>query len=176
MASCPRLKPISSTILAVFVDKTDFNPTLPSSCQRIVFASAAAGGPFFIAAAKNRIGRGSSLLPRPLQAGNFSLLLGKLVSDADVVVATPAAGGPFFFAATKNRIGHGPRSRYDHCRRNHSLLPHGKLESAAEVVAATVTVGGLFFFAATIIRIGRGKPLRLRILQAKPCIDSQVWP
>ena len=37
-----------------------------------------------------------SLLPRPLQAGNFSLLLGKLVSDADVVVATITVGETIF--------------------------------------------------------------------------------
>ena len=40
-------------------------PPSPSSCQRIVFASVAAGGTFFFAAAKNRIGRGSSLPLRP---------------------------------------------------------------------------------------------------------------
>ena len=60
--------------------------------------TAAAGGPFFSAATKIRIGRGRSLSRQPLQAE------------------------PFFSAATKIRIGHGPRCRNNCCRRNHSPL------------------------------------------------------
>ena len=65
--------------------------------------------------------------------------------------------------------------RYDRSRRNHSLLSQRKLVSDADVVVATPAAGWPFFFAAMKNRIGRGKPLRLRILQAKPCIDSQVY-
>ena len=49
----------------------------------VVVATPAAGGPFFFAAAKIRIGRGMSLLPRHLQAGRSFLLLRKLESDAE---------------------------------------------------------------------------------------------
>ena len=56
-----------------------------------------------------------------------------------------------------------------------SSLPQRRFESDADLVAATATAGGPFFFAARKIGNGHGTPLRLRILQAKPCIDSQVY-
>ena len=86
-----------------------------------------------------------------------------------------AAGWPFFSAATKIGIGHGRSSSRRSLQAGHSSLLQRRLESDAEVVAATTAAGGPFFFAATEIRNGHGTPLRLRILQAKPCIDSQVW-
>ena len=64
-----------------------------------------AGGPFYFAAAKIRIGCGPRSRYDRSRRNHSLLSQRKLVSDADVVVATPAAGGPFFFAATKNRIG-----------------------------------------------------------------------
>ena len=55
-------------------------PEIKNHCSRGLVGSA--GGPFFFAATKNRIGRGRSL-PRRLPAGE-----------------------PFYFAATRNRIRH----------------------------------------------------------------------
>ena len=66
-----------------------------SRTRKIVVATDAAGGPFFFAATKIRIGRS-----RPSQQQ-------KLESAAEIVAATAAAGGPFFFDATKIRIGRG---------------------------------------------------------------------
>ena len=63
-----------------------------------------AGGPFFFAATKNRIGRGRSLSRRSYQAGHSSLLQRRLELDAEVVAATATAGGQFFFAARKISI------------------------------------------------------------------------
>ena len=66
-----------------------------SRTRKIVVATDAAGGPFFFAATKIRIGRS-----RPSQQQ-------KLESAAEIVSATAAAGGPFFFDATKISIGRG---------------------------------------------------------------------
>ena len=75
----------------------------------------AAGGPFFFAAAKIRIGCGRRCRYASCRR-NHSLLQRRLESDAEVVVATPAAGWPFFFAAAKIRIGCGTRCCHASCR------------------------------------------------------------
>ena len=72
------------------------------------YAIAAAGGPFFFAATKNRIGRGRSSSRQPLQAE------------------------PFFLAATKNRIGRGRSSPLRSLQAGHSSLQRRRLESDAE--------------------------------------------
>ena len=61
------------------------SPPAPHDC--------AAGGPFFFAAAKIRIGCGPRSRYDRSRRNHSLLSQRKLVSDADVVVATPAAGG-----------------------------------------------------------------------------------
>ena len=51
--------------------------------RKAVATTATAGGPFFFATTKNRIGLGTSLLLRPLQAGHSPLRQRRIESDAE---------------------------------------------------------------------------------------------
>ena len=62
----------------------------------------AAGGPFFFAAAKIRIGCGPRSRYDRSRRNHSLLSQRKLVSDADVVVATPAAGGTILCCRKEN--------------------------------------------------------------------------
>ena len=107
----------------------------------VVVATPAAGGPFYFAAAKIRIGCGPRSRYDRSRRNHSLLSQRKLVSDADVVVATPAAGWPFFFAAMKNRIGRGTRCCHGHCRQAILLCCDENWKRTRKTVETTNSAG-----------------------------------
>ena len=152
-----------------------------ASCPRLRRHGHSAGGAFFYAATKIRIGR-RSLLRRGQSPRSFcrrailSLMQRKLESDAkdhSRYVCCRRNYSPL--RRRKFESDAAGRCRNERCRRNYSSLQQRKLESDAEPRAATAVAGGPFFFDATKIRIGRECSLLQQTLQAEPCSDSQVW-
>ena len=94
----------------------------------------AAGGPFFFAAAKIRIGHGESLSRRSLQAGHSSLQQRRLESDTEdrCRVGRCRRAILLFSAATKIRIGHGRSLSRRSLQAGHSSLRQQRLDSDAE--------------------------------------------
>ena len=173
------------------------SPPAPHDC--------AAGGPFFYAATKIRIGRGRLLLCDGCGRGrchSCGFLLRIMPPSWHPVPACARhdhfAGGPFFFAATKIRVGCRHLLLCDGCGRAGATpaafyLGLCRLRGILSLPAShDCAAGGPFSFAATKNRIGRGalllcdgcgragattalqagrflSPLRLC------CSDSQVW-
>ena len=101
--------------------------------RKIVAATAVAGGPFFFAATKNRIGRGRSLSRQPLQAEPFFFAATKIrFGRGRSSSRRPLQAEPFFLAATKNRIGRGTSLPQQLLQASHSSLQRRRLESDAE--------------------------------------------
>ena len=83
-------------------------PEIKNHCSRGLVGSA--GGPFFFAATKNRIGRGRSLRRRTLQAGHSPTQQRRLESNTEDRSATVAAATGLFLwhvrgAACKSKTG-----------------------------------------------------------------------
>ena len=95
------------------------------------FAVAAAGGQFFFAATKIRIGRGRSSPPRPQQVKPFFFDATKIrIGRGAAPPQRPQQTKLFFIAATKIRIGRG------------ALLRQGRLQQAKPFSPASIPKSG----------------------------------
>ena len=116
------------------------------SVADLVVATAAAGGPFSFAAAKNGIGRGPRCHYDCSRRNHPSSQQRRLESSAEPRCRYDCSRRNHS-SSQQRRLESSAEPRYFKacCRRNHSPSRQRKLESDADLVAVTTTAGGTFF-------------------------------